>query len=688
MGAVGEYTLRGNITRLNNLLNEIRAICGAQSPAELTKEIWETYFGKKELTPGDFNRFKTYRAYTEGHLPNYVGQLTPHQYARIEPYILPRLPRKLIEQRISRASNEAGERQRRKEKSDVLSPLHALLVALVRFRKQAAERMLQAFYEARAQARTGDVQLPLPFSYEEELVTLNRNATTVAEARLEKRSVTMKFLLWDRRSWVLRHIDEYDTTTRHEARSQRNEFSPGVESFFVQFLGPAEDLLWFGDVIKYRLLHDETPRGLSQENLQRRKELLEILGVSTGLAVNRECILAPSIELFRAISSAMTRTEALLLEPESLYRGCLYGAALATIALTGGYRMSELLQVSADRFKTRSYVVKKEGFPEGEGRVMHLQLLLPKGKRTEEQRKLFLVSEGAYQLLCEIAQGLKSAHNDRIPVVFPHPNNTKEEDLSPERYLFQWNARSDGRAGALGPTDMSNLLRFILYGVEFRTREGEPFSVTIHLLRHVMATVARHEHEVPVEALARVLHHETGQGMIPEAKATLYYSEEIEERSLITFAEFQSDLEEWAASLLVEFPEERELEGMDEDLRESFEHWQTLLETTLGFCSNINLCPRGYNRTLCIGCPFLVPDPRKRQQALNWRTVYAKHAEELEAQGNAVDARQYRLLVRDLDGHINAMAILQASIDDGKRKPVFLLLPSASYEEVIIDAKT
>jgi len=384
----------------------------------------------------------------------------------------------------------------------------------------------------------------------------------------------------------------------------------------------------------------------------------------------------------------MTRTEALLLEPESLYRGCLYGAALATIALTGGYRMSELLQVSADRFKTRSYVVKKEGFPEGEGRVMHLQLLLPKGKRTEEQRKLFLVSEGAYQLLCEIAQGLKSAHNDRIPVVFPHPNNTKEEDLSPERYLFQWNARSDGRAGALGPTDMSNLLRFILYGVEFRTREGEPFSVTIHLLRHVMATVARHEHEVPVEALARVLHHETGQGMIPEAKATLYYSEEIEERSLITFAEFQSDLEEWAASLLVEFPEERELEGMDEDLRESFEHWQTLLETTLGFCSNINLCPRGYNRTLCIGCPFLVPDPRKRQQALNWRTVYAKHAEELEAQGNAVDARQYRLLVRDLDGHINAMAILQASIDDGKRKPVFLLLPSASYEEVIIDAKT
>jgi hypothetical protein len=688
-GGMGEYTLRSNIMRLNGLLRNVHTLCGIQNPAELTKETWETFFGRKEMTPGDYGGFKAFRTIAERHLPDYLGQLTPGQYARIEPYILPRFPRKLLAQRVSRASIEEGERQRRKEKSDVLSPLHALLVALVRFRKQAAERMLQAFREARElareQARTGDVQFPLPFSYEDELVTINRDACTVAEARLEKRPVMMKFLLWDRRSWVIKHRDDYDPTTRKDAENQRAEFAPAVESFFVQFLGPVEDLLWFGDVIKYRLLQDNTPRRLSQEDVQHRKDLLGMLGVSTGLTISRGCLLTPGLDFSQAFSNAMTRTGALLFEPESLYRGCLYGAALAMIALTGGYRISELLQVSADRFKTRPYVVKREGFPDGEGRVMHLQLLLPKGKRTEEQRKLFLVSDGAYQLLREIAQGLKNAHGGRIPVVHPHTHNTKAEDLSPERYLFQWDADTDGRSGALGPPDVGNLLRFILYGVEFRTREGEPFSVTVHLLRHVMATVARHEHEVPVEALARVLHQETGQGMLPEA--TYYYSEETEERSLITFAEFQSDLEEWAASLLVEFPEEQDLEGMDEDLRESFERWHTLLETTFGFCSNINLCPRGYNRTLCIGCAFLVPDPRKRQQALNWRTVYVKLAEELEAQGNTVDARQYRLLVRDLDDHINAMAILQASIEDGKRKPVFLLLPSAPYEEVIIDAE-
>lgn len=126
---------------------------------------------------------------------------------------------------------------------------------------------------------------------------------------------------------------------------------------------------------------------------------------------------------------------------------------------------------------------------------------------------------------------------------------------------------------------------------------------------------------------------------------------------------------------------------MDEDLRESFERWHTLLETTLGFCGNVDLCPRGYNRTLCIGCPHLVVDPRKRKNAEHWRMVYAQQARQLEAQGNMVDARQYRLLVRDLDGHINEMDILQASIEDGTRKPVFLQLPSAPYDEVIVDAE-
>jgi|SRR5437667_10152479 hypothetical protein len=96
---------------------------------------------------------------------------------------------------------------------------------------------------------------------------------------------------------------------------------------------------------------------------------------------------------------------------------------------------------------------------------------------------------------------------------------------------------------------------------------------------------------------------------------------------------------------------------------------------------------RRYNRTLCIGCPHLVVDYRKRRNAVHWRNVYARLAEELDTQGNTVDARQYRLQVEELNGHINDMDIQRASILDGTRKPVFLLLPSAPYEEVIVDAE-
>ena len=151
-------------------------------------------------------------------------------------------------------------------------------------------------------------------------------------------------------------------------------------------------------------------------------------------------------------------------------------------------------------------------------------------------------------------------------------------------------------------------------------------------------------------------------------------------------ASFQTDFKTWVSSLEVSLPDEQLFARMDEVLRSVFERWHTLLETALGFCGNTNLCPRGYNRTLCIGCPYLVLDPRKRPVAAHWRTAYATHAEQLEEQGNTVDAHQYQLLVRDLDDQLASMDLLQASIEDGTRTPLFLHLPSAPYDEVITDA--
>jgi hypothetical protein len=278
--------------------------------------------------------------------------------------------------------------------------LHSFLVALVRFRKQAAERMVTAFRAALAEIQSGHEALPFTFSYEEELVSLNQQAQTVADLRLEKRAVTLTFRIWNPRTWVLAHLDDYREATIYRATSQPEGAWPNL-AFFVEFLGPAEDLLWFGNLVKYRLLQKK-PLNIRAEEKGPREHILQGQGVSEAFVCGRPGLLTPEKDSVIVLSHATNRSGSLLFEPESLYRGALYGTALATIVLTNGSRISKLLQVSADRFKVHTYEVKPAGRLPGEQRVVHLQHLLPKGKSAEAERKLFLISEGSYAFLREI----------------------------------------------------------------------------------------------------------------------------------------------------------------------------------------------------------------------------------------------------------------------------------------------
>ena len=75
--------------------------------------------------------------------------------------------------------------------------------------------------------------------------------------------------------------------------------------------------------------------------------------------------------------------------------------------------------------------------------TIHLQHLLPKGGKTEADRKLYLMSPQAIDLVGEICQELLQAHKGEIPRA--KPNGHKVEQLLPERYVFQWAATPDGR---------------------------------------------------------------------------------------------------------------------------------------------------------------------------------------------------------------------------------------------------
>src|SRR6202043_2350875 len=59
--------------------------------------------------------------------------------------------------------------------------------------------------------------------------------------------------------------------------------------------------------------------------------------------------------------------------------------------------------------------------------------------------------------------------------------------------------------------------------LEFRDLNGQPFKVSTHLLRHVGATVARHEFGLPLDLMAEILGHTLDRdGHAPPA--TSYYT--------------------------------------------------------------------------------------------------------------------------------------------------------------------
>jgi len=280
--------------------------------------------------------------------------------------------------------------------------------------------------------------------------------------------------------------------------------------------------------------------------------------------------------------------------------------------------------------------------------------------------------------LGEIKKGLEEKHGS-VPCVAPSKTSAKYEHLRPERSFFQWEASSDGKVGILSLNDVQVLLRFVLHGLDLSTARGEPIRVSVHLLRHVMATSARQYQHVPAEAIAHFfLHHrfKTVHESSFSSVVSDYYWQMTHEQRLALIRDYLDEQEEHDRALVLTPPTPRDLEHMNDDLRSVYEHWHTLHPTAFGNCGCPGLCPRGTDRALCLGCSYHVEDPAKLEAALAWRASYAQQAASLDAQDNFIDARQARIKVQHLDDMINVMRMQREEEAAGRYIPVFKVLPS------------
>jgi integrase len=678
------------LKRLNTLLRSLRTGGFIQALDDLKQEqTWHNWAARQEKKQGTRDVLAVYASFTSNHFPRYLLRLDPQDRLRMQRYALPLLPSGLIERYFPNRQLKSVRQANRKAVTDILVPLYPILRQLVRFRKQVAERTLIAIRTAQLKVEAGDATLPYHFQYSETIPEINCDARSISELQVQGREVTMKWILWDKATWVQRHPERYSEASVYYADAGQGSYTRQQNCFFVQFDGKAGDLLWFGDLVEHAVFLHLQKDSLYMAGYQKRWDYAQQLGFSHGCFSGRPGLLAPGDHWF---ASAADRGGELLIEFESLYRGILFGAALAMLALSNGSRVSELLQVSwnKERRITRTdtiVLVGEDGQPQrgDDGRPLtkqvklHFQLLLPKGAKTEEERQLFPLSNEALRLLREIKTLLEKTYGD-IPIVEPSCGNSKREHLKAERYLFQWDASPDGKVGVLTQKDVSTLLRFIFHGLDVTTAQGEPIRVTAHVLRHVMSTHARHHRHVPPEAIAYFfLHHRltalTGQ----EPSLTdlsEYYTQRTEKQRFSSIRADLDEQEEMDQELLPAAPTPRELEQMNEDLRIVFELWHALHPTAFGYCGCPGLCPRGNDRALCLGCSYLVTDPERLGAALSWRDSYVKQVELFEEQGNALDARQARFKVQLLDDVINVMRLQLQAEADGSYIPVYKVLPS------------
>ena len=659
-----EKVLYSHCKELRILLQWLRDDYGMTTLAELSRrDIWDRFVEGRTIARGELNKLKRYAAFASTYRQAFESELSERQKVIWQPYLLPPLPRGFLEKKAQNKAILAASENRRKEQSEIVLPLFPLLVEIAQLRKQAAERLIKEFRKQRERVLAGEITLPHHFQYVDRQFSVSEQATTLSEAHLIEREVTLNFTLWNRTQWVKEHPELYQPWVHKAVELQRDAYAPERNSYFLQYEGPSGDLLWCGELLEKQLL-GQGPRG--------------------PFVVKRPALLSPAQSDSHWLHAARRVSGAVVFEPESFYRGVLFAAALATLSLTNGSRVSELLQVSATRFETMVVDEFSNQQPTGRKIGICVQKLLPKGYSHESERQFFLVSDMAVRHLKEIGELLRAAHGGTIPMVSPEPSVGKAEDLIPEPYFFQWSASQDGRIGHLCANDVAHLLQFLFYGLTLTTRAGEPIRIAPHLLRHVLATHARTVQNIPAEALAYLLHHRvtlpgsTHALTLPEA--TAYYSRLPVAKLLALLFEVQSTLVSDQGHSYLQVPSPQTLEQMDETLRTQFERCGMIGPTVLGFCG-AGTCIRPDNRGICANCPHLVPHYSNLPKAKTWLKLYELQAKIHDDQGHTVDAAQARKVIQYLRDMIRMMEIQVRTRQDGGYLPFVDTLPPAQDEK-------
>ncbi len=250
-GAVTTVSLLSMLGNLKALFHTLRTECGMNHPSDLRDEtLWSQFAAKTATTLSRSRQLSWYSAVSTKHYPRYLRGLEADEYFLMQQYQLPAMPDGFL-RRVGKADElNNSSLQRRQPVRDTLVQLLPLLRQIVLLRKELAERLARTFRQVEREIQLA-TPLPFAFQYTDSFPELRLQGVSWG---IQRREVTMCFLLWNKRSWVLSHQNRYSLGVIREAELACGVYSPERDGFFVQFDGAEQDLFWFGDLIKNRLM--------------------------------------------------------------------------------------------------------------------------------------------------------------------------------------------------------------------------------------------------------------------------------------------------------------------------------------------------------------------------------------------------------------------------------------------------
>ena len=534
------------------------------------------------------------RSYTTvaHHLQRYLRSLPIPEQTKYQPWAFPVFPADLHRQLSNAGVWQLEQQQRRKEETDALFPHFAKIRGMAHFRWNQVHRLQMKFIEAIALVESGKETLPLAFSYE--------------EASLKQR---LHFCLWDRVSFAEKHMSLYQNQSalRRDLGTETNTFSPEKKHFFLEFVHTEhltektvdpDQLLWFGDLLRYDLLGSGPVKGTAEE-IQQKQEYLRSWGygkensrVTQPFETNVSGLLRYAHGRESFLHYAQRGCKGLLFEVDTFFAAATFGLAALDVFTTTGARMQELLQIRLHPDCLYSLEIEEA--------QRFLMRLVPKGT---DKPADYMVGLETIRNLEKIGNLLQDHYRlqpgENIPYVNFHATNSRRHQFpAAQPYLFQYNNRH------LPDEAITACLRFLCHGMVFQTPDGRSVTIKAHSLRHIFAAHIHQVEEVPLDIVAEILHQKnlqvTGYYAAPPWQNVVASANSLLDR----FATHLGSIEE----AFVRAPAE-----MQQQLEEAKKTVGSLTKVPGGQCTCTAICPISF---ACTGCVYKIPDPDREDEII------------------------------------------------------------------------